>query len=159
MFQRGTLINLRFGQSKKRHALFPCMMSFYRLQRLTETGSADPNRGAVINTAGATAMLLIPANDEPHGVIAWKNAVVISQEDGPKNVTLPVYITRQSGLIGDVVVSYETVQLSSVANSDDEEIAVAGVDFKAMRSTVEIPAGMNSTRIDLEISHVSLCKL
>ncbi|XP_068693739.1 adhesion G-protein coupled receptor V1-like isoform X3 [Montipora foliosa] len=126
---------------------------YIRLQRLTETGSADPNRGAVINTAGATAMLLIPANDEPHGVIAWKNAVVISQEDGPKNVTLPVYITRQSGLIGDVVVSYETVQLSSVANSDDEEIAVAGVDFKAMRSTVEIPVGMNSTRIDLEISH------
>ena len=109
----------------------------------------------MLNSARAIAMLVIPANDEPHGVITWKNAVVISQEDGPKNVTLSVYVMRLFGLIGDIVVSFETVQLSSVSNSQGEQIAVAGIDFKAMQRAVEIPAGVNSTRIDLEITHVS----
>ena len=129
-------------------------MSFCRLLRLTETGSADANRGAVLNTARITAMLVIPANDDPHGVISWKSALVISQEDGPKNATLSVYIMRQYGLISDIVVSYETVQLSSVANND-ERVAVSGIDFKAVRSTVDIPAGVNSTEITLDVTHVS----
>lgn len=100
-------------------------------------------------------MLVIPANDEPHGVITWKNAVVISQEDGPRNVTLSVYVMRLFGLIGDIVVSFETVQLSNVSNNQGEQIALAGVDFVAVQRTVEIPARANSTRIDLQISHVS----
>ena len=109
----------------------------------------------MLNSARAIAMLVIPANDEPHGVITWKNVVVISQEDGPKNVTLSVYVMRLFGLIGDIVVSFETVQLSNVSNNQGEQIAVAGVDFEAMQRTVDIPAGVNSTRIDLQISHVS----
>ena len=108
----------------------------------------------MLNTARVTAMLIIPANDNPHGLISWKQALVISQEDGPKNVTLSVYIMRQFGLIGDIVVSYETVQLASVANRD-ERVAVAGVDYKAVRSTVDIPDGVNSTQITLDIMHVS----
>ena len=100
-------------------------------------------------------MLVIPANDEPHGVITWKNAVVISQEDGPRNVTLSVYVMRLFGLIGDIVVSFETVQLSNVSNNQGEQIALAGVDFEAVQRTVEIPARVNWTRIDLQISHVS----
>lgn len=99
-------------------------------------------------------MLIIPANDEPHGVISWRNAVVISQEEGPKNVTLSLFIMRQFGLIGDIVVAYETVQLSSIAN-DDERAAVPGVDFTAVKSTVDIPAGVNSTQITLDVTHVS----
>ena len=122
--------------------------------RLTETGSADSNRGAVLNTARTTAMLVIPANDDPHGIISWKNSLIISQDNGPKNVTLSVSIMRQFGLIGDLVVAYETVQLSSVANNDDQP-AVAEVDYKAVTSTVDILAGMNSTQITLDISHVS----
>ena len=122
--------------------------------RLTETGSADSNRGAVLNTARTTAMLVIPANDDPHGIISWKNSLIISQENGPKNVTVSVSIMRQFGLIGDLVVAYETVQLSSVANND-EQPAVPGVDYKAVTSTVDILAGMNSTQITLDISHVS----
>ena len=137
------------------YSILFCFVSFCRLQRLTETGSADPNRGAVLNSARAVAMLVIPANDEPHGVITWKNVVVISQEDGPKNVTLSVYVMRLFGLIGDIVVSFETVQLSNVSYNQGEQIAVAGVDFEAMQRTVDIPAGVNSTRIDLQISHVS----
>lgn len=108
----------------------------------------------MLNTASVTAMFIIPANDNPHGVISWKQALVISQEDGPTNVTLSVYIMRQFGLIGDIVVSYETVQLASVANGD-ERVAVAGVDYKAVRSTVDIPDGVNSTQITLDIMHVS----
>ena len=128
---------------------------FYRLLRLTETGSSDVNRGAVLNTARVTAMLIIPANDDPHGVISWKNTLVLSQEDGPKNITLSVYIMRQLGLIGDVVVSYETVQLTNVPHSD-ERVAMPGVDYEAVKSSVEIPAGQNLTYITLDIAHVSL---
>lgn len=116
------------------------------------------NRGAVLNTARVTAMLIIPANDDPYGVISWKNTLIISQEDGPKNTTLSVYIMREFGLIGDVVVSYETVQLSSVAH-DDEDEAKPGVDYQAVRSIVEIPAGHNSTQITLDVTHVSLDRL
>lgn len=130
----------------------------YRLLRLTETGSSDANRGAVLNTARVTAMLIISANDDPHGVISWKNTLVISQEDGPKSTTFSVYIMRQFGVIGDIVVSYETVQLSSVPH-DDERVAVPGVDYKAVTSTVEIPAGHNSTQITLDVTHVSLDRL
>ena len=130
----------------------------YRLLRLTETGSSDVNRGAVLNTARVTAMLIIPANDDPYGVISWKNTLIISQEDGPKNTSLSVYIMRQFGLIGDVVVSYETVQLSSVAH-DDEREAMPGVDYQAVRGTVEIPAGLNLTQITLDVTHVSLDRL
>ncbi len=118
------------------------------------------NRGAVLNTARVTAMLIIPANDDPHGVISWKNTLVISQEDGPKNTTLSVYIMRHYGLIGDIVVSYETVQLAGVAHAD-ERVAMPGVDYRAVRGTVEIPAGHNSTQITLDVAHVSLvyCRL
>ena len=108
----------------------------------------------MLNTARVTATLIIPANDNPHGLISWKEALVISQEDGPRNVTLSVYIMRQFGLIGDIAVSYETVQLESVGNSD-ERVAVAGVDYKAVRSTVDIPAGVNSSQITLDVMHVS----
>lgn len=108
----------------------------------------------MLNSARVTAMLIIPANDDPHGVISWRTALVISQEDGPKNVTLSVYIMRQFGLIGDIVISYETVQLSSVVHND-EQAAVPGVDYKALRSTVEIPTGVNSTQITLDVAHVS----
>lgn len=111
----------------------------------------------MLNTARVTAMLIIPANDDPHGVISWKSALVISQEDGPKNATLSVYIMRHFGLIGDIAVSYETVQLSSAANND-EQAAVPGVDYKAVRRTVDIPAGVNSTQITLDVTHVS-CSL
>ncbi len=135
--------------------IFSFPVRIYRLLRLTETGSSDANRGAVLNTARVTAMLIIPANDDPHGVISWKNTLVISQEDGPKNTTLSVYIMRQFGLIGDIVVSYETVQLSSVAHVD-ERVAMPGIDYKAVRGTVEIPAGHNSTQITLDVAHVSL---
>ena len=100
-------------------------------------------------------MLIIPANDDPYGVVSWKNTLIISQEDGPMDTTLPVYIMRQFGVIGDVVVSYETVQLSSVFH-DDERVARPGDDYQAVRSTVEIPAGHNSTQITLNVSHVSL---
>lgn len=130
----------------------------YRLLRLTETGSSDVNRGAVLNTARVTAMLIVPANDDPYGVISWKNTLIISQEDGPKNTTLSVYIMRQFGVIGDIVVSYETVQLSSVAH-DDERVAMPGVDYVSVRSTVEIPAGQNLTQITLDVTHVSLDRL
>ena len=99
-------------------------------------------------------MLVIPANDDPYGVIGWKNALLISQEDGPKNITLSVDIMRWFGAIGDILVSYETVQLPSVKYSDDR-VALAGVDFKAMSHTVEIPAGRNSTQITLDVAHVS----
>lgn len=142
--------NLKFGVNRVTIVLHV----FCRLLRLTETGSADSNRGAVLNTARTTAMLVIPANDDPHGIISWKNSLIISQDNGPKNVTLSVSIMRQFGLIGDLVVAYETVQLSSVANND-EQPAVAGVDYKAVSSTVDILAGMNSTHITLDISHVS----
>ena len=108
----------------------------------------------MLNTARTTAMLVIPANDDPHGIISWKNSLIISQENGPKNVTLSVSIMRQFGLIGDLVVAYETVQNSNFAN-DDEQPAVPGVDYKAVTSTVDILAGMNSTQITLDISHVS----
>ena len=112
------------------------------------------NRGAVLNTARVTAMLIIPANDDPYGVISWKNTLIISQEAVPTNTTLSVYIMRQFGVIGDIVVSYETVQVSSVAH-DDERVAMPGVDYVAVRSTVEIPAGHNSTQINLDVTHVS----
>ena len=134
------------------------LFHIYRLLRLTETGSSDVNRGAVLNTARVTAMLIIPANDDPHGVVSWKNTLIISQEDGPKNATLSVYIMRQFGLIGDIVVSYETVQVSSVPH-DDERVAMAGDDYKAVRSTVQIPAGHNSTQITLDVTHVSFDRL
>lgn len=112
------------------------------------------NRGAVLNTARVTAMLIIPDNDDPHGMISWKNTLVISQEDGPKNTTLSVHIMRRYGLIGDIVVSYETVQLLNVTHGDDR-VGLPGVDYKAVRSNVEIPAGHNSTQITLDVAHVS----
>ena len=100
-------------------------------------------------------MLVIPANDDPYGMIGWKNTLYISQEDGPKNTTLSIHIMRWFGLIGDILVSYETVQLSNVNHSDDR-VALPGVDYKALKNTVEIPAGQNSTQITLDITHVSL---
>lgn len=133
-------------------------IQIYRLLRLTESGSSDANRGAVLNTARVTALLIIPANDDPHGVISWKNTLIISQEDGPKNTTLSVYIMRQFGLLEDIVVAYETVELSSVPH-DDERVAMPDVDYKAVRSTVDIPAGQNSTQITLDVTHVSFDRL
>ena len=127
---------------------------FSRLLRLTEMGSpGDPNRGAVLNTARAVATLLIPANDEPHGVIRWARTLIIAQDTGPKNVTLPLTIDRYPGLLGAVVVSYETVTPQGLSNHDDQ-VAQPGVDFRSVKSEVVIPAGVNSTQISLDITHV-----
>ncbi|PFX17387.1 G-protein coupled receptor 98 [Stylophora pistillata] len=127
-------------------------VAYIRLLRLTETGSSDANRGAVLNSARVVAMLVIPANDDPYGVIGWKNTLLISQEDGPKNITLSVDIMRWFGAIGDILVSYETVQVPTAKYSDDR-VALAGVDYKTMSNTVEISAGRNSTQITLDIAH------
>ena len=108
----------------------------------------------MLNTARTTATLIIPSNDEPHGVIRWDKTLIISQEMGPKNVSLTLTIVRQYGLIGGVVVSYETVQAQVLSNSDDRA-AQPGLDFQVKKSDVVITAGVNSTQITLDIMHVS----
>ena len=99
-------------------------------------------------------MLIIPANDDPHGVVRWQDALVISQEEGPNNSTLIVTILRQFGLIGDILVSYETVKPLSVSNIDDR-VAQLWVDYRPVSNTVEISSHENSTQITLDVTHVS----
>lgn len=125
-----------------------------RLIGLNETGSSEAGRGALINTARALATLIIPGNDEPHGIIGWSNTLYLSQEAKITNKSITLSITRQGGLIGGVVVSYETVVPVGALNGN-EQAAVAGVDFVAKQGTVVLADGVNSTHITCEILHVS----
>ena len=62
-------------------------------------------RGAMIDLASSTAVISVTANDFPHGQIRWAPSVLMIEEP---NATMEVelILIRESGAIGDIIISY-----------------------------------------------------
>ncbi|XP_048584248.1 adhesion G-protein coupled receptor V1 isoform X2 [Nematostella vectensis] len=125
-----------------------------RLVRLLETGSSQDGRGAVINTARSTAILIIPGNDDPHGVISWSRPVYLSQEPSLTNSSLILTIHRRGGTMGVVLVSYQTVRAIQGEYNNDQ-VAVPGVDYVTKTGQAVIQDGANSTSVSVDVIHGS----
>lgn len=109
----------------------------------------------MINTARSIATLTIPGNDDPYGVIGWRYINYLSQASSVKNETTNMTITRSRGLIGSVVIGYQAITNADLLHSN-EKSAKDGIDYVLNQKQVVIPAGMNSTDIQVDIIHVSL---
>lgn len=120
---------------------------------MTETGSSQPNRGAVLNTDKATAVLVIPSNGEPHGVIQWHDTLVLSQETFAQQKNITLTVVRTKGMIGGVIISYETVQALTVTQAN-EVIARPGADYITEKGVVRLGEGEDVANITIDVIHV-----
>lgn len=150
---------------KRRRCLFPsrfdCTLycnyvSFhFSLTSLVEDGSGLPNQGATINAARSTSIIIIRANDEPHGIVGWQRTNLLAQESEATNSTVQLIIERQLGSIGDIKVLYSTREATTNASAI-EKPAVPNQDFVPVTSEVIMADGVNMTNISIHVIHVSL---
>lgn len=127
----------------------------FRLTYLEKNGSAIPNKGAVINSARDTAIVLIMGNDEPHGIVGWRRTVVLAQESEAINSTVQLVVERRQGSLGDIAITYETIQAAS-NSSTNEKPAVPYQDFIPVANQIVMADGVNFTTIYVNVIHVRL---
>ena len=99
-------------------------------------------------------MVTILANNDPYGIIGWKNRIEITTEETEVNSSALLVINRQAGALGDVMVMYETQQALNV--STNERAAIPNVDYFTQRSSVLMTAGRREALIYIKVRHVSL---
>ena len=62
-------------------------------------------RGAMIDPATSIAFISVLANDFPHGQIRWASTLVMTEEPNA-TAEVELRLIRESGAIGDIVVTY-----------------------------------------------------
>ena len=98
--------------------------------------------------------MTVLANNDPYGVVRWKNRLEITTEETESNSTALLVISRLRGSLGDIRISYETTQASRVAQK--ERIAVAGVDYFSKKDSVLMRQGSSEALVFIKVRHVSL---
>ena len=121
------------------------------LTRVVQSGvlaGGDTTRGAVISSTSNTAVITVPANDNPYGVFTWSAPSISVEEPADGTSPLEFTIVRQSGSVGFVEVTYSTVM-----RTDGQEYnrATAGVDYESTSGTIVIGNGVTSGSIPVNL--------
>eukprot|EP00794_Sanderia_malayensis_P009868 gene9868-10878_t len=140
------LINVRADQLPELNERF-----IVRLTSVSMTGSSDSNKGPTINHLKNTAIVTISANDDPYGVVQWKNQVEVTTQQKEVNSSAILVISRLFGTFGDILVYYETMQATSVSGS--ERIAIPGIDYFSKKSSVLMNQGAKEAIVYVKVRH------
>lgn len=95
----------------------------------------------------------IVANNEPYGVVGWKNRIEITTEEKEVNASALLVISREFGTLGDIRVDYETKQPTNV--SLNERIAIPGIDYTTKKSFLIMRKGQKEAIVYIQVRHVS----
>ena len=133
--------------------LMPLSFFHNRITGVVVSGSLNPNRGPTINHLKKEALVTVMANDDPYGVIRWKSPVEITTEQKEVNSSVLLVISRHYGSFGDILVSYETYQASSVGIN--ERAAIPGVDYFPTNGTIVMQQGVREVYVFVKVRHVS----
>ena len=98
-------------------------------------------------------MVTIIENDNPYGVIGWKEKIQVTNEKTDINSSVLITIKREEGNYGNVAVFYETVVLNEVGVK--ERPAVPTVDFTPVKGNVTFSNRESEVYIEIEVNHVS----
>ena len=123
------------------------------LTSVSIAGSAASNRGPTINHLKSSSIVTILANNDPYGVVSWKNRFEITTEEKEVNSSAVLILSRAFGALGDIMVAYETQQAVNV--SRNERKATPGVDYFTQKSTVLIRQGVKEAIVYIKVRHVS----
>lgn len=93
------------------------------------------------------------ANDEPYGVVGWKNRIEITTREKEVNSSVLLIISRSFGTLADIRIYYETVQAANV--SQNERVAVPGIDYFAQTSSIMMKRGEREAVVYIKVRHVS----
>ncbi|XP_065175877.1 adhesion G-protein coupled receptor V1-like [Sycon ciliatum] len=119
----------------------------------------DLGRRATLQLGRVVSVLTVLANDEPHGVVQWapgSTSVTHSEVDN-MNVTFQLQIVREFGLIGDILVYYETANASSYPT---DQQAVADVDYVSISNgVVEIADDASTAMVSVSLLHENIPEL
>ena len=66
----------------------------------------DETRGATLISGRSTSVITVSANDDPHGLFLWSSETLDVEELEDTGNVVTVYILREFGTIGDVIVNY-----------------------------------------------------
>ena len=125
------------------------------LTNVIESGvpsSGDQTTGARVVSGENQAVITVLANDDPHGVVSWSPAVVMTEEQEGTNSAVQLTLVREFGAIGAIVVSYTTETASS---RPPNERAQSLQDFVPAAGDVVIRDGQTSATITITILSVS----
>ena len=114
--------------------------------------SGDPTRGAGLAPGRNEAVLTVQANDVPHGEVGWTAAVVMAVEEEGENANLQLFLVREFGAIGAIVISYSVGMDTSLPT---ESRAESLQDFIPTVGNVVMGDGDTSATINVTILHVS----
>ena len=128
------------------------MVFFSRLTNTTTVGVTSSEK-ATINYEKNVATVTIIENDNPYGVIGWKENIQVTNEKTEINSSVLIIIKREEGNYGDVSVFYETVVVKEVGVK--ERPAVPNVDFTPVKGSVTFSDRQSEVYIEIEVNHVS----
>ena len=97
--------------------------------------------------------MTILANNEPYGVVGWKNRIEITTEEKEVNTSAMLIIMRSFGTLADVRIDYETKQAANV--SQMERVAIPGVDYFTKKSYLIMKRGEREAAVYIKVRHVS----
>ena len=116
-------------------------------------GATASNRGPTINHLKSTSSVTILANNDPYGVVGWKNLIEVTTEEKEVNSSAMLIIRRESGRLAEIRVDYETKQAVNV--SQNERIAIPGIDYFTKRSFVLMKKDEGEAIVYINVRHVS----
>ncbi|XP_039258016.2 adhesion G-protein coupled receptor V1-like isoform X1 [Styela clava] len=107
----------------------------------------EVSHGELSSTGSLLAILTVPANDDPHGIVIFKPGAV-NVDEGGINATLAV--NRLAGLNGRIRVHYKTVD-STDGNSTLQGIAIPDRDFSVQQSSFLIHENVTTETFTIPI--------
>ncbi len=116
--------------------------------------SGDQTRGARVIPGQNQAVITVLANDDPHGVVTWSPAVVMTEEEESGSSVVQLTLVREFGAIGTIIVSYTTEIASSLPSNERAESLQ---DFVPTAGDVVIGDGETSATITVTI--LSVCNI
>lgn len=128
------------------------LVTFSRLTNTSTVGVTSSEK-ASINYEKNVVMVIIIENDNPYGVIGWKEKIQVTNEKTDINSSVLITIKREEGNYGNVTVFYETVVLNEVGVK--ERPAVPTVDFTPVKGNVTFSNRQSEVYIEIEVNHVS----
>ena len=128
------------------------LVSFSRLTNITTVGVTSSEK-ATINYEKNVVTMTIIENDNPYGVIGWKERIQVTNEKIEINSSVLIIIKREAGNYGNVTVFYETVVVSDVGMK--ERPAIPNVDFTPVKGNVTFLERQSEVYIYIEVNYVS----
>ncbi|XP_061753493.1 adhesion G-protein coupled receptor V1 [Nerophis ophidion] len=110
------------------------------LMDVTTVGLLDVRQAAIIDELRAHALLTIPPNGSPYGVIGWHldSRITVTQEPHGSPLNLTLTIVRERGSSGDVAIHYGT---RAALHQPPSNMATAGQDYVAQDGVLVMTEG------------------